>query len=519
MNFSNDVIAFADEREKSTLNQNTQQLNSRVRALSVSEFVTITDNCLANLGVASVEGEISEIRQYNHIYFKIKDEQSSVECLMWQSTAANLTFTPKVGDKVLITGKSSLYKKTGQFKLIAHRMEQVGLGVIMERLRLLKEKLLKEGVFNIHKREIPQFINTVGVITSAEGRVLHDIQTTMEMRNDGVNIILYNASVQGTDAPRSLREALALANSQNLCDVLIIGRGGGSFEDLLPFSDEALVRDIANSGIPIISAVGHEPDVSLSDFAADVRAATPTAAATLVTSITKAQLYSFIHDKAMKIDALIGSIYDEKAFYLDSLIKRLNSASPSVYIDKNRALIEYLVKEIDHNLDAKIDSLKVKLLSLRQKLIANEPQAYLSKKELLLNNLVSRLQRAVDEKMAETTNRLNYANTLNRLANALSDCINSKAVRLHNCVLRLQKSDIENQFISLAKVFDSQCVKLEALNPVAILKRGYSITFDNDKKAVSIDNLKIGDEVTTLVDKGRFVSKVISISKDKQNEA
>ena len=164
----------------------------------------------------------------------------------------------------------------------------------MERLLRLKEKLRLEGVFDYHKREIPEFIDTVGIITSIQGDVVHDMAVTMKRRNPGVNIIVYDAKVQGEDAPSSLVAALKKANEEALCDVIIIGRGGGSFEDLLPFSDETLTREVARSNILVISAVGHEPDYSFTDYAADFRAATPTAAAEHVTRITKDMLINAV---------------------------------------------------------------------------------------------------------------------------------------------------------------------------------------------------------------------------------
>ncbi len=182
--------------------------------MTVSDFIKITDNALKNFGNAIVVGEISELSNYRHLYFKIKDEFSSVDCVMWYSAVQALSFKPEIGMKVEIIGNSSVYQKTGQFKLMASSMRQVGLGYIMEQLRILQEKLQKEGIFDLLHRPIPKFVNTVGVITSTEGRVVHDIQMTMQRRNDAVNIIVYPASVQGQGASRSLIEALHQANNE-----------------------------------------------------------------------------------------------------------------------------------------------------------------------------------------------------------------------------------------------------------------------------------------------------------------
>ena len=226
-------------------------------AMSVSRFVSVTNNALQNFGQAVVIGEISEIKTYSHLYFKLKDETAAVDCLMFASALNRLSFIPKIGMKVIVVGKSSIYLKTGQFKLIAEKMIVAGAGKIMEELL--------EGVFEAIKRPIPKWINKVGIITSKEGHVLHDMLTVLNKRNPGIEVVVYPCQVQGTEAPATIVNALNTAFRDNFCDVLIVGRGGGSFEDLLPFSDESVVRTIINSPMPIISAVGHEPDVALSD--------------------------------------------------------------------------------------------------------------------------------------------------------------------------------------------------------------------------------------------------------------
>ena len=201
-------------------------------AMSVSRFVSVTNNALQNFGQAVVIGEISEIKTYSHLYFKLKDETAAVDCLMFASVLNRLSFIPKIGMKVVVVGKSSIYLKTGQFKLIVDKMFVAGAGKIMEELLALKEKLNKEGVFAAIKRPIPKWINKVGIITSKEGHVLHDMLTVLNKRNPGIEVVVYPCQVQGAEAPVTIVNALNTAFNDNVCDVLIVGRGGGSFESV-----------------------------------------------------------------------------------------------------------------------------------------------------------------------------------------------------------------------------------------------------------------------------------------------
>ena len=506
----NDVVNIVDENEITTTSRN----NSNVRVLSVSEYVKLTDQAIRNFGYATVEGEISELKRYSHLYFKIKDELSSVDCIMWQSVANSLHFEPKVGLKVRITGQSSIYQKTGQFKLVAHRMEEVGLGQIMEQLRLLKEKLASQGIFDLHKREIPRFVNTVGVITSSEGQVLHDIERTIELRNDGVHIVLYKALVQGKEAPASLRKALKQAIEDNICDVLIIGRGGGSFEDLLPFSDEALVRDVANCPIPIISAVGHEPDVALTDFAADVRAATPTAAATFVTQVTKQELYAFVTECSERLNNAIASVLDDKKMALANLNQRLKSCNPLLYIQNHEQRLQFLVQQLQHSLQNKITNLNLKLQQLNQNLSQYEPQALVNQKQLKAEALINKLNEAIRNIVDNRVDRLDFDNTKLRLDNALTTLISKRQNTLQQSVLALQSLRLEDKFSSMLQLYQKDLAKLETLNPLAILKRGYSITYNEEHKVASIDNIKLGQELETKLTCGKVISTITQIIKD-----
>lgn len=509
--FQNDSVELSSSEFSLSKSSISQDISPN--AMTVSDFLKITDNALKNFGNAIVVGEISELSNYRHLYFKIKDEFSSVDCVMWYSAVQALSFKPEIGMKVEIIGNSSVYQKTGQFKLMASSMRQVGLGYIMEQLRILQEKLLKEGIFDLLHRPIPKFVNTVGVITSTEGRVVHDIQMTMQRRNDAVNIIVYPASVQGQGASRTLIEALHQANNEKRCDVLIIGRGGGSFEDLLPFSDEALVREVAKSAIPIISAVGHEPDIALTDYAADLRAPTPTAAAELVTSVTKADLYSLFEEYNRRLDNAVDSSFDLYQMRLESVEKRLRASSPEAIIDNQRNLLIYAISELEHATDALLIKKAQQIENLKHRLSMFEPAAIVSYKLSALLTTVSRLDRSIDEYVLNAQNRLSFDATLLNYDKLITDHQSRLKKKLSELVLRQNNCDVEAKLANAEKDFANDLSKLELLNPLFILSKGYSVTKDSFDRIAKVKNLNQGDTITTLLDGGTVVSTVDAVLK------
>ena len=509
--FQNDSVELSSSEFSLSKSSISQDISPN--AMTVSDFIKITDNALKNFGNAIVVGEISELSNYRHLYFKIKDEFSSVDCVMWYSAVQALSFKPEIGMKVEIIGNSSVYQKTGQFKLMASSMRQVGLGYIMEQLRILQEKLQKEGIFDLLHRPIPKFVNTVGVITSTEGRVVHDIQMTMQRRNDAVNIIVYPASVQGQGASRTLIEALHQANNEKRCDVLIIGRGGGSFEDLLPFSDEALVREVAKSAIPIISAVGHEPDIALTDYATDLRAPTPTAAAELVTSVTKADLYSLFEEYNRRLDNAVDSSFDLYQMRLESVEKRLRASSPEAIIDNQRNLLIYAISELEHATDALLIKKAQQIENLKHRLSMFEPAAIVSYKLSALLTTVSRLDRSIDEYVLNAQNRLSFDATLLNYDKLITDHQSRLKKKLSELVLRQNNCDVEAKLANAEKDFANDLSKLELLNPLFILSKGYSVTKDSFDRIAKVKNLNQGDTITTLLDGGTVVSTVDAVLK------
>ena len=278
------------------------QITSYIKEILEGAFSTIT-----------VEGEISNWRPSTsgHVYFTLKDNSAQLKAVMFKGSLYSLKFKPKDGDKVRCTGRLSVYEPQGNYQLIVNKMEATGSGDILAMLEERKKRLAQEGLFNEeNKKPLPQFPRTIGVVTSPTGAAIRDILQVSRRRNKNINVIVLPALVQGEGAAQTIAKMIEIANFYKLCDILIVGRGGGSLEDLLPFSEENVVRAVAASEIPVISAVGHEIDWALCDYAADKRAATPSAAAELAVpllsdikqdiSYYKTELYNEIKQKIEK---------------------------------------------------------------------------------------------------------------------------------------------------------------------------------------------------------------------------
>lgn len=305
-----------------------------------------------------VMGEVSNFKRYasGHCYFTLKDEKSALKCVMFKSSAVHLSFTPQNGEKVVALGSISVYERDGVYQLYVSAMRRQGIGDLMQAYEALKEKLTKEGLFDeSRKKPLPRLPRAIGIITSPSGAAVHDIITVSRRRNKGVKLILYPASVQGEEAAGEIVHAIDFFQRNHLADLLIVGRGGGSIEDLWAFNEEPVVRAIAASKIPIISAVGHETDVTLSDFAADARAATPSQAAEFAV-----------------ID--VAAYRNGIAFYWDKAAKLLEKK-----IHENAQLADSLQQELTQAMEAELDAKKHRLSLMAAKLSALSPLTVLSR--------------------------------------------------------------------------------------------------------------------------------------------
>lgn len=397
------------------------------------------DNDL-NLRSIYLKAEISNVRLSKGIlYFVLKDNESEIDGLMFGQSYQKLKFKPVDGMTVLVNGKVGLYVKRGTYAITVSEMEQAGLGEAYLKFELLKEKLLKEGLFDESKKlPIPKFNEKIGVITSGTGDAMHDIFSTIKKRFPLSEIVFYPAIVQGNDAPQSLINAIKLANLENKVSVLIIARGGGTIEDLSCFNDEQLARTIFASKIPTISGVGHEADFTICDFVSSRRAPTPTGAAVIATP-DKNELLNYIDNLDNRL------LYN----YKQLLIKKFNDFSniSSRYTEKN-----YLNK---------INELYNKVENLNKQLSLLSPVKIISDNE---------------NKLSMLSNNLNvvYNNIIN-------------------------KNDINvNHYID----------KLILLNPLNLMKKGYSITYKDNKVITSVGLLDINDEITVKFQDGNINAKV-----------
>lgn len=332
----------------------------------------IKDIIEGNFPEVILEAEISNYRPSSsgHVYFVLKDSQAQIQAVMWKSTAARLKFSPKDGNLVRVKGRLSVYAARGNYQIVVDSMELAGSGNILLMLEERKKRLAEEGIFDeANKIPLPAFPKTVGVVTSTTGAAIRDILQITRRRNKYVDIIIFPAAVQGEAAAQSIVRQIECANEFKMCDVLIVGRGGGSLEDLLPFSEESVVRAVAASRIPVISAVGHEIDWSLCDFAADRRAPTPSAAAEIAVPILDDALY-FLEQKKSEFE-------NEIRRRVENLKLMIKEFSPET--------MELKFRSIEQPLLQRFDSAKEDLLSNMTERV-NGAKTLLEKQILILEN-------------------------------------------------------------------------------------------------------------------------------------
>lgn len=314
-----------------------ENLNSQLPVFSVSQITSLIKEILeTSFRTITIEGEISNWRPSSsgHIYFTLKDNVSQIKAVIFRSAAYKLSFSPKDGDKVRCTGNLTVYVAQGNYQIVVSKMEPAGTGNILQMLEERKQKLAAEGLFDSEKkRPLPLFPKTIGVVTSPTGAAIRDILNIAKRRNPKINIIVLPAIVQGDGAAQTIIKMIEIANFYKLCDILIVGRGGGSLEDLLPFSEENVVRAVSSSNIPVISAVGHEIDWALCDYAADFRAPTPSAAAEMAIPVLediKIELQDYKEDLYNNINRIVKNTrLLIKSFNPDSLeIKFRNIQQP-----------------------------------------------------------------------------------------------------------------------------------------------------------------------------------------------
>lgn len=350
----------------------------KISPISVTELNRYIKDKVAEdefLNAVLVKGEISNFKHHytGHMYFTLKDENSLIKCIMFKSQTATLKFMPKDGMKVIIFGTVSVFERDGVYQIYAKSMQEDGIGDLYKAYEELKAKLEKEGLFDeSHKKKIPFMPNVVGVLTSNTGSVIRDIINVSTRRNPNVYIRLLPVPVQGEGAGDKIAKAIRFMNENKLADVLIIGRGGGSLEDLWPFNEEVVARAIYDSEIPIISAVGHETDFSISDFVADLRAPTPSAAAELAVADVDDIYYTLDTYNVRLKNALKRKTEVMRLRYEKCMNSRVYK-EPLQKINENYQRIDSILKQLENSINKRVKDNKIEMTKLISKLDALSP--------------------------------------------------------------------------------------------------------------------------------------------------
>ena len=419
-----------------------------------------------------VEGEISNFRPApsGHVYFTLKDADAQLPVVLFRRQAMLLRFRPEDGLHVLVRGRVSVYEQRGQMQLVAETMEPVGAGSLQLAFEQLKARLKAEGLFDAErKRPLPAFPRTVGIITSPTGAVIRDFLNIVARRHSGLSVLVCPVSVQGDSAPEEIEAALAELNASGMVDVIVLARGGGSLEDLAAFNSERVARAIASSGLPVVSAVGHETDFTIADFVADLRAPTPSAAAEL---ITEAQ-----HRIAEHLATQEHRLERAVRYQLLQARQRLTRLPIS------RA--EGRITTLLHRLEQRLDD-----LSFRQ--------------EAAVSGQLRCHQRHVAD-LAAAVLRHDPRQNLGLARERLAAC----RTRLDRALERLLRNSAAN-----VRALNAH---LQSLSPLAVLDRGYALVLDAQGGLVrSTIQIAPGDKVTTRLSDGAFISRVESAEKSKE---
>lgn len=398
-----------------------------------------------NLRVVFLKGEISNIKYHTtgHIYFSIKDETSKINAIMFASSAKKLLFKPQDGSKILVTGRISVYEATGGYQIYVDEMLEDGVGNLYIAFEKLKQDLAKEGLFDQkYKKAIPKIPSRIGVVTAPTGAAIKDILSTIKRRYPICEVILFPSLVQGDGAKDDIVKNIKRAEDYNL-DVLIVGRGGGSIEDLWPFNEEIVARAIFDCTIPVISAVGHEIDFTIADYVADMRAPTPTGAAEMaVPNIS--DLINHIDNLKIRLNESINKKINYQKLYLDSIKNSYAIKNPLIMYENKKQKLDILLDNLNNILIKKYDTVKHRFDLLKTNYILNNPNILYKDKAIKLDSLIE---------------------------------------------------------------------KLELINPLGVLKRGYSLAYQDGKLINDINKVKLNSNLIVKLYNGEVNATIVEIKK------
>jgi exodeoxyribonuclease VII large subunit len=421
-----------------------------------------------------IRGEISNFTHHSsgHMYFTLKDEGSRIRAIMFATHNQRLPFIPKEGSRVIARGNVSVYERDGQYQFYAVQMQPDGIGSLYLAYEQLKSKLEEEGLFAAErKRPLPRYPRTIGVITSPTGAAVRDIMITIRRRYPQARSILYPVLVQGKGAAPSIVKAIRTMNDMAEADVLIVGRGGGSLEELWAFNEEIVARAIYQSDIPVISAVGHETDFTIADFVADLRAATPTAAAELAVP-SSAELRGQLVQRKRQLNQGLQQRLKRSRERLLSLQRSPVLVHPRRYMLQHAERLDMLSQRLQGNLKSRLSLVRQRQKSLHQGLIRYNP----------------RTQAEFAARRKDQANR--------QLMNAMQSIMKSKMSQLQ-----------------------TEMRHLDALSPLKIMSRGYSLVYDEKEQKLvkSIEDVQLGDLVNVRVSDGQLQCQVWGMKEDEEN--
>ncbi len=433
------------------------QLNREARALLEGNFPLIW-----------VEGEISNLARpaSGHIYFSLKDEQAQVRCAMFKIRRQRLGFQPENGSAVLARVRVSLYEARGDYQLIVEHLEEAGDGRLRRQFEQLKQRLADEGLFDAaRKRPLPDLPHCIGIVTSPSGAAIRDVLSVLKRRFPAIPVLIYPVPVQGNEAPAAIVDALHAAAQRNECDLLLLTRGGGSLEDLWAFNDEAVARAIADNPIPIVSAVGHEIDITIADFVADMRAPTPSAAAELISPDRGEWLDTLRHWRSRLIRTVQSRLAHEQQ-HLRAISRHLKH--PGQRLQNQAQRLDEQEQRLSRALHTRLQHNKARLGTLTARLHSQSPKQQLATLQLRLNADRRRLHAAMPQHLGEEQQRL----------------------------------------AALARALD-------AVSPLATLSRGYAIVQHPDGLIVrKAGEVNIGDPLSVRLGEGRLDCRIEGIHKD-----
>lgn len=431
------------------------RLNQTVRLLLEQE-----------MGQVWLRGEISNFSQPSsgHWYFTLKDNTAQVRCAMFRNSNNRVTFRPQNGQQVVVRANITLYEPRGDYQIIVESMQPDGAGLLQQQYEQLKQRLQEEGLFSpTHKQPLPSPARQLGLITSKTGAALHDVLHVLQRRDPSLPVIIYPTAVQGVDAPLQIVRAIELANLRQECDVLIVGRGGGSLEDLWSFNDERVARAIFASQIPIVSAVGHETDVTIADFVADLRAPTPSAAAEMV-SRNQTELFRQLQAQQQRMEMAMDYYLAQCSQQITRLQHRLQQQHPQLRLARQQNLLERLRQRLLTATENQIRRSSQQQQRLASRLNQQQPQQRLHRAQSQLLQLEYRLTQLVSTKLSESKQQ-----------------------------------------------FGNAVAQLEGVSPLATLARGYNVTtVDGGKLLKKTRQVKSGDKLTTRLDDGWVESQVLT---------